>query len=298
VALEVRQIRNKNVMLNSLFYGLLVALLFLGLIYYWFVIADRYIVFLYNHDMGVVVPDTSPFSRVTSSRYWMASVVASGFILVIYTAVNWLVGRLRANYAPPPWQYVWLVCAPLFLLFIPVITMTANSPVLPWSYAVLVTAAALIGVALALIPGDLAARKPWDLTWLAGDGWGLAFILITLTQLDDISRWLVGGLDWRTVLSLIIITLGIGWLLLLTAVRYWRAVFVGDFVSLAIAVVCITYLFLPLMHYLVGTDGYFYITDSDNFMAGTIVMQLAAWAFTALIIWSLLALRWRLEGRG
>ena len=289
--------KDRTILRKSLLYGLPVAVLFLGLIYYWFVLADRYIVFLYNHDMGAFVPDTSPFSRVTSSRYWMASFVAGGFILMLYTAANWLVGRLRAGYAPPPWQNVWLVCAPLFILFIPVITMSANTPVLPLSYAAMVTTAALISVALALMPGDMAAGKPRDLVWLAADGWGLAFILMTLAQLDDISRWLANGLDWRTILSFVFIALGVGWLLLLTALRYWRGVFAGDFVSFAVAAACMTYLFLPLMHFLVGTNGYFYITDSDNFMAGTIWMQLAAWIFTGLIIWALLALRGRLEAK-
>jgi hypothetical protein len=289
--------RNKSRLRDSLLYGLPLTALFLALMYYWFAVADRYVVFLYNHDMGAVVPDTSPFSRVTSSRYWMASLVAGGFILVIYTAVNWLMGRLRANYAPPPWQIVWLVCVPFFILFIPLITMTANNPALPWQNAAVVTLAALIGLTLALIPGELAARKPWDLVWLAADGWGLAFILMTLAQLDDIVRWLADGFDWRIALSLVLIGLGVCWLLLLTAVRYWRGVFVGNFISLAVAAACTTYLILPLLHHLLGTDGYFYITDSDNFFAGSILMQLGAWTFMAVIIWALLALRTRLEER-
>lgn len=281
---------------RSVLHGLPVATLVIALIYYWFAVADRYIVFLYNHDMGSVVPDTSPFSRVTSSRYWMASLVASGFVLVLYASVNWLAGRLRAHYTPPPWKYVWLVCVPLFILFIPAITMSMNAPVLTWSYAALVTVAALFGVALALIPGELAARRPWDLVWLAADGWGLALILTTLAQIDDIGHWIASGIDWRVLLSLVILAFGIGWLLLLTAVRYWRSVFVGDFLALAISAACVAYLCLPLMHHLLGTDGYFYITDSDNFMAGSIAMQLVAWVITALIIWVLVRIRSQLAG--
>ena len=53
-----------------------VSLLVLSLFYYWFAVADRFFIFLYYHDMGSVVPDTSPFSPVTSSRYWMAGLVA------------------------------------------------------------------------------------------------------------------------------------------------------------------------------------------------------------------------------
>ena len=282
---------------RSLFHGLPVAAFVLTLLYYWFAVADRYIVFLYNHDMGVLVPDTSPFSRVTSSRYWMASLVACGFILMIYSSVNWLAGRRHVGYVPPPWQTVWLVCAPLFIFFIPLITMNMNAPVLPWLNAAWVTLAALLGAALALIPGELAARKPGDLLWLAADGWGLAFVLMILAQIDDIARWLKSGIDWRVLLSLAAIALGIGWLLLVTAVRYWRGVFIGDFTSLAVSAACVAYLFLPLLHYLIGTDGYFYITDSDNFLAGTVWMQLIAWAMTGLLIWALLALRSRLQSR-
>ena len=78
----------------ALWQALLVSLLVLACFYYWFGIADRYIIFLYYHEMGPMVPDTSPFSAVTSSRYWMAGLVAGGIILVVNTAVIALFGRL------------------------------------------------------------------------------------------------------------------------------------------------------------------------------------------------------------
>ena len=280
---------NNDIFRRSLFHGLPVALLVTALLTYWFGIADRYIVFLYNHDMGAVVPDTSPFSRVTSSRYWIAGLVASGFVLVLYTSAIWLAGRLR-RYALPPWNYVWLVCAPILIIAVPAITMGLNTPTLPWYFAAAVTIVTLAGVALALIPGKLAAERPWDLVWLAADGWGLALIVTILAQMDDIGRWMASGIDWRVLLSLVVLALSAGWLLLLTVVRYWRGVIVGDFVSLAVATACVAYLFLPLMHYVLGTDGYYYITDSDNFMAGSLTMQLLAWLVTAFLIWALLAL--------
>ena len=288
---------DRTLLKRSLLHGLPVAALVLALLYYWFGIADRYIVFLYNHGMPPLFPDTSPYSRITASRYWMAGLVASGAVLVLYSAFNWLMGRLRRGYLPPPWYGVWLVCVPLFLILIPIITKTIGAPALPWSNTAAVTLATLLGVALALIPGKTTAERPSDLLWLAADGWGLALILLTLAQLDDIARWLSGGIDWRVILSLVMLGLGIGWLLLLTAVRYWQGVFVGDFVSLALAAACFTYLFLPLLHHVFGSDGYFYISDSDNFFAGSIAMQLIAWGITAVIIWLLLALRGRLARR-
>ena len=288
---------DRTLLKRSLLHGLPMALLVLALLHYWFGIADRYIVFLYNHGMPPLFPDTSPFSRITASRYWMAGLVASGAVLVLYSAFNWLMGRLRRGYLPPPWYGVWLVCVPLFLILIPIITKTIGAPALPWSNTAAVTLATLLGVALALIPGKTTAERPSDLRWLAADGWGLALILLTLAQLDDIARWLSGGIDWRVILSLVMLGLGIGWLLLLTAVRYWQGVFVGDFVSLALAAACFTYLFLPLLHHVFGSDGYFYISDSDNFFAGSIAMLLIAWGITAVIIWLLLALRGRLARR-
>ncbi|MFN2141691.1 MAG: hypothetical protein ACK2U5_14475 [Candidatus Promineifilaceae bacterium] len=294
--MEAKQ-ESRTLLMRSLMHGLPLAALVLALLVYWFGIADRYIVFLYNHGMPPLYPDTSPFSRITASRYWMAGLVASGAVLVLYSAFSWFSGRMRKGYLPPPWYDVWLVCGPLFLFLIPAITMGMGAPPLPWSNAGAVTLAALLGVALALVPGKMAAERPSNLLWLAADGWGLALILITLAQLDDIGRWLSGGIDWRVILSLVILGLGAGWLLLLTAVRAWRGVFVGDFVSLALAAACVTYLFLPLLHHVFGSDGYFYISDSDNFFAGSVAMQLIAWGITAVIIWLLLALRGRLADR-
>ena len=62
---------------------------------------------LYYRDMSTVVPDTSSFSPVTSSRHWMAGLVASGTILLFYLVANWLLGRLAAEYHPLAWWRVW-----------------------------------------------------------------------------------------------------------------------------------------------------------------------------------------------
>lgn len=78
----------------ALLYALPVTALVLSLFYTWFAIADRYFVFLYYHDMGPRYPDTSPFSAITSSRYWMTGLVASGIVMVFYVLVNGLLGRL------------------------------------------------------------------------------------------------------------------------------------------------------------------------------------------------------------
>lgn len=111
-------------------HALAVVAVMLALFSYWFALADRYTIFLYRHDMGPWVPDTSPFSRVTSSRYWMAGLVASGAVLVLYGAANWLLGRLRADYRPPVCRRVWALCAGPLLVGLPLITLTLNRPTL------------------------------------------------------------------------------------------------------------------------------------------------------------------------
>ena len=82
--------------------------LMLSLLYCWFAVADRHVVFLYYHDMGPRVPDTAPNSFVTSSRFWMAGLVASGTVLVLYTAATLLASWLRRSFRLPAWWRVWL----------------------------------------------------------------------------------------------------------------------------------------------------------------------------------------------
>ncbi len=69
-------------------FALAITLFLLGLFTYWFGAADRKRIFIYYLDMGPLVPDTSPFSAVTASRYWMSALVATGAVTVLYSASN------------------------------------------------------------------------------------------------------------------------------------------------------------------------------------------------------------------
>ena len=88
-----------------------ICLFVLGLFYYWFAVADRYAIFLYGHRTPGI-PLAQPFDAMTRSRYWMAGLVAAGAVMVIYTAFNWILGRLAIrrgqNYRPPAWWRVWV----------------------------------------------------------------------------------------------------------------------------------------------------------------------------------------------
>jgi hypothetical protein len=247
------------------------------LFYYWFAVADRYTVFLYYHDMGPLVPDTTPFSRVTGSRYWMAGLVASGGVLMLYALASWLLGRLVANYRPPGWRRVWGVCAAVLLVGLPAITMTVNDPTLPVGNAAAVTLVTLIGVGLALRPGGMAAERPGELLWLAVDGFGLALVILNLIHVEKVGRWLACGnilWVWMMVVSLVV---GVVWSLAVTGLRLWRRRRIPSARTTLAAGAGIAYLLMPLVHHLVGTDGYFYISDSDNFFARNIVVQLVTW---------------------
>src|SRR6056297_2081111 len=105
--------KGKPALLKVALYALPACLIILSLFYYWFVIADRNDVFLYYHNMGPRVPDTSPFSFVTASRYWMSGLVASGFVLLIYFPINFVLFRVRKIYFPPDWRKILLFSFPI-----------------------------------------------------------------------------------------------------------------------------------------------------------------------------------------
>ena len=275
-----------------------VVALVLYLFYRWFACANRHIVFLYYHDMGPLVPDTSPFSRVTSSRYWMAGLVAGGGVLVGYTAFSWLAGRLARRYRTPDWWRVWIVCALVLVMAIPLITMTANAPVLPARSAAQVTAATLIGLGLALLPGRLAAERPAALAWLVVDGFGLMMILTAATAMENMGRWLANGDVWRVRMTAIIFGIGVGWLLCANVLRViLRTRRPPGAVASLVAGPCVAYLLMPLVHHVGYTDGYYYITDSDNFFARSPGFQILAWVVTGTLFAGLVLLRKRLSRR-
>lgn len=268
-----------------------------GLYYYWFAIADRYIVFLYYHDMGPRVPDTTPFSATTSSRYWMAGLVAGGIVMVVYAAINWLAGRLAASYVPPGWARVWVLSAVPLAIALPAITMTVNSPTLPPLYAAQTTVAALSGLALALAPGRMAARRPRELAWLALDGLGLTFVLLPgffYYPLRAMGMEREAAMRLMPVAAVVMTAL---WLVAISLLRRWRRRPSTSYGALIASGVAVAYLLMPLVHHVLGTDGYFYITDSANFFAHGVRPALM-WLAAAALAWGAAWLRKRLAGMG
>ena len=204
--------------------------------------------------MGELVPDTSPFSAVTSSRYWMTGLVAGGLVMTLCTAACWLEGRLARDYRPPEWRRVWAASSAPLLVAVPLITMTVNQPTLPPWNAAQTTLAAVLGLGLALTPGKMAAERPWDLFLLALDGWGMGAFLLSVSMLERGRGYLERGMVW----PLLVVVVGLGcaatWLLLLTAARVWRRWSVPRADELFVAGLCVAYLLLVGLHFV--TNGY------------------------------------------
>jgi len=271
----------------ALLHSIPISLLILGLFTYWYAVADRYSVFLYEH-LGA-----TPFDEVTSSRYWMAGLVASGAVMVLYVIWNWLLSRVASllcqdhaysrGELPPAWWHVWLLCAVPLAIGIPLITMTCNSPVLPPSIAMACVAATLTGLALALLPGSWAARRPAELAWVASDGIGLMPTLLLLRAVELPSRGLtrvsvayIGALGGTLA--------GIVWLGIMTALRlrWHRSTSGADL--LFVSGLCLSYLLMPLAHHLVATPpGYRYISTSTNFFAFSVGVQLLCLSVAAAL---------------
>ncbi len=247
--------------------------------------------------MGPLVPDTSPFSLVTTSRYWMTGLVAVGFVMILYSAANLFLGRLAKTYRCPDWWRVWVLCGFLLVILIPLIVMTVNQPTLPLAYAVRVIVATLFALVLAFIPGRVAAEQPLEWLFLAIDGFGLMFIMLNIIGLERLPGWIERGAITFIVIVGLAFFIGIVILVFVTAVRTWlRKPGLGP-QAIFIAGLCVSYLLMPVIHHLGFTDGHYYITDSDNFFARTIWLQLLAWLLAAGIAFAIHQLRLYLIAR-
>lgn len=258
----------------------------LGLFYQWFALANRCVIFLYGHMRA------RPFDRRTISRYWMAGLVASGMVMVLYAFWNWLLGRVASwhevfDYHPSEWWRVWLICALSVAVGILVITTTVNQPTLPADVAVWCVLATLIGLALALAPGAWAAERPRELLWLAGAGAGLVPLLLLLRVVEIPAGELPGGAR-SYALALGSIAVGVIWSILLGRwyTRKYRSIWRTD--HLVVSGLGWSYLLLPLAHYFFFTPpSYRYITSAGNFFASSLLVQLVAFltagAFSSLV---------------
>ena len=246
-----------------------------GLFWYWFVVANRYHIFLYNH-LGA-----APFDERTRSRYWMSGLVAAGIVLLGYSLFNWLAGRIARigyrHYRPPSWQRMWLLCALPLGTIIVLITATQNRPTLPFPLALSCAAVALLGLAFALMPGALAAEAPGKFLGLTIVGLGAtpAFLLLRVVELPGlglISPLLAYAAAIGGALA------GAGWLLGGACILRRRFRQSLRWQEILVSGICWSYLILPLIHHLLLTPpAYRYISLSRNFFAAHPGVQLFCW---------------------
>jgi hypothetical protein len=280
-----------------------IALLVLGLFYYWFAIADRYVIFLYGHT-APGIPPAQPFDEMTSSRYWMCGLVASGLVMLLNTAVEWALGRWAASrrqaYAPPAWWQVWVLCLLPLTIGIPLMTMTVNTPTLPPALAALGVAATLAGLALALWPGAWAAQRPRDLLWLTGDGVGLMPTLLLLRAIELPGRGLMVTVPLAVLAAVGGTLLGIGWLVVMTGLRAWRRQSLPKACEVWGAGLALSYLLLPVVHHLLATPpAYRYISTASNFFAFNVGLQVLVFVVAAGLAVGVTRLRqWQLARGG
>jgi hypothetical protein len=276
------------------------------LFYTWFAVLNRHLIFLYFHDMGFSF-DTTPFGRVTASRYWMSGLVAGGALMVLYAVTNLVLGRLSKRYRAPAWWRLWTVSAIPLLVVVPAIVMTVNDPVLPFSHAVRVMGALLVGVAMALQLGELAARRPLQYILLMIDGVGMAGVLTWLRAAPGYVYWLSRGDTARAYMFLGVLGLGTLLLAVVTAIRARRhRAIVPTATSLLVAGLSVHYLLLPLCHHLFwckddgswrDPDYFGYIPSAENYFSGKAFFELALWAALALVAVGVTRLRRRLPRR-
>ncbi len=272
-----------------------------GLFYYWFAVANRYEVFLYGHA-ATGIPGAQPFDAMTSSRYWMAGLVATGAVMVLFTAVSGLVGLVgrwrHVDLRPPVWWKIWLLCAIPLMVVIPLITMTANDPTLPFELASMTAVVATAGLAIALMPGSRAWQRPGDLFWLAFDGLGLMPAMLLLRAIELPGRGLSVTLQVALLFALGGTLAGILWLGAMTCLRARRRKPAPTASALFIAGLGLSYLLMPLVHHLLmTTSSYRYITVASNFFAFDFRLQLAVFAVAAGIAVCVTQLRRKLLPR-
>lgn len=247
--------------------GIFICLFVLGLFYYWFVLADRYFIFLYNH-LGA-----TPFDERTISRYWMSGLVTSGATFVFYTITHWFVGRLAGvfyrDYNPPVWWQVWLFCVIPLSVGILYITMTFNNPTLPLSVAILCAVTTLFGLALALYTSSLAVTAPIEFVWLVVIAAGLTPIFLLLRAIE-LPRTGLTTTPFAYTVAIGGTLIGAMWSVIMIRLqsRLYPRSHKGVAIKLYAVGLCISYLLLPLFHYIVLTPTEFrYISVSANFFA-------------------------------
>ncbi|MAG37110.1 MAG: hypothetical protein CL878_12815 [Dehalococcoidia bacterium] len=282
---QERAVGSRDSWAQALLHATPVCLCILALFYYWFGVADRYAVFLYEH-LGA-----TPFDPMTSGRYWMAGLVACGVVMIGYTAINWVVKRVISTYRLPRWQQVWGGALLPLVIGIPLITMNLNQPVLPLRLAAACTVATLVSLAVALSFASLVVHAGGGALWLLLYGAGLMPPLRLIPALELPGRGVAVSPFVAQGAAIGGVIVGAGWLLLMTRLCPGRQPRSMSWTDVFLTGLALSYLLMSVVHHLFFTPpGYKYISASGNFFAHNIVLQLAAFAIAAMLSWGTMRL--------
>jgi hypothetical protein len=109
----------------------------------------------------------------------------------------------------------------------------------------------------------------------------LTCVLTGLPGLQYLREWQAMSSDWRV--GLLVLSVGLLGLLATSLLRALRRLEIPRALELFVAGLCVAYLGMPLLHYVLFTDGYYYISDSANFFSRNRGLQVLTWAAAALL---------------
>lgn len=260
-------------------HALCIAAFILALFSYWFVVADRGRVFLYGHL------DATPFDEVTRSRYWMAGLVASGYLLLPYGVLAVWARRSGRALLPAVGPTLGLLAVPL-ALGVFAVAGALGEPRLPLSLCAMLLAATLGGVYLALWFADKTAGWGGRVLWPALNAAGLAPLLLLLRALELPGKGLSVSNDLARAVAAGSVLFGLAWLGAAAYVQRRRRQAPFAPLDLLRAAFLGCYVALPTLHHLFATPpGYKYITTAENFFASSLALQAATWLLALAVIY-------------
>jgi len=259
---------------REIFISVLITVIALAAYMYLFVYADRKIVFLYEH-LGF-----KPFDKITIGRYWMAGLVLSGFLSIMYLISQLLLKFVIKADLMSCRRMVKYIAIPLMTGVVGII-MALGEPKLPFFVAVSSAFALIFGMAVVFCVADDFVKDARQTIIYLISGVGLVpfLILFRVLELPGKGMLTMDFSVWIVILSMIV-----GFIWLLISYRIFRQDR-PKMINVLKGILAIGYVGLPLLHYFIATpEGIPYITSSDNFFADNILLRIVNWILLIVIV--------------
>jgi len=270
---------------SRLVHSVLISAVVLILYSLWFIFLDRRFVFLYGHL------HSTPFDFRTVSRYWMTGLVASGVVFIAYTIVNLIVKKTRHHYQLPNWKAVWKYACLILVLPLFIILTFVGKPPIPVLLFLWILVSLFAGLRLALYASDFVVTNFRKSIWAFLDGLALMPILQLIPLCIDYGlRKSLPSVLVIAPVALILTGLFWFWIMSLFYKRFKQPY--TSQINIFLSGLTASYLLLPLLHYLNSRPGYIrYISDSTNFFAKAMWLQVTTFLVATGVIW--LVGKWR-----